>query len=530
MAADIAAARQLGDAPAKATLTDWLAVIAGIMGAFMAALDISVTNASLAQIQGELGATGSEGSWIATGYLAAEIVMIPLTAWFVRVLGLRTFLLLMVAGFTFFSVGCGISTSLRELILWRVGQGFTGGAMIPTAMTIVTLRLPPAQRPIGFAVFGLTAVISPLFGPLVGGWLTDNINWHYIFFLNLPVGAALITLLLIGLPHQVSRLSEFGRADFVGIAGLILGLGGLTIMLEEGQREQWFESHLVVGTAIAAALGALLTAISQATNPRPVIKLKLVLNRGFGGAFVVSLVVGAVLYALPYIIPVFLGGLAGYSAEATGKVVLISGIPSILLLPMMPFLVRKIDLRWLAAAGLLVLALSCLTNAGMTLDTGGDQLVIPQLLRGLGQALVMTPLGQASTASVALEDAGDASGLFNMARNLGGSLGLALTATLIDVRSAFHAAEISQSLTANNPAGQAFVSQLGAGATASSGDPSAGIHAGLQQLAQIIQGQALVMTYADCFFVLGVALLVVLPLVMLLRPLSAGATLSTESH
>ena len=505
MAADAIAATPPGTfAPgAKASRADWLAVMAGILGAFMAALDISVTNSSLPQIQGEIGATGTEGSWISTGYLAAEIIMIPLTAWLVRVLGMRTLLLLAVGCFTLFSVGCGCSSTLNELILCRVGQGFTGGALIPTAMTIVNMRLPPAQKPFGFALFGGTAVLAPVFGPLVGGWLTETFTWHYIFFLNLPVGAALLTLLLLGLPHQKSHLSEFGRADFVGIAGLALGLGGLTIVLEEGQREQWFESRMVIAVTLVAVIGAVLTAISQATSAKPVVKLRLILNRAFGGSFVVSLVVGAALYSVPFIIPVFLGGIHGYTAQETGRVVMISGVPILIFLPMMSFLVRKVDLRWLAALGLMFMALSCLINTGMTVDTGAPQLLIPQLLRGLGQALVMSPLSQSATASVQPHEASDATGLYSMARNLGGSLGLAGAGSLIDSRTAFHVQQLGQSITANSLIGQDYLVQQG-----------------VQRLSQTIQTQALVMAYADCFFVLGVALIAVLPLVLILRPLT----------
>ncbi len=498
--------------PQAVSLADWIAVMAGILGAFMAVLDISVTNSSLPQIQGEIGATGTEGSWIGTGYLVAEIVMIPLSAWLVRVLGLRNFLLFAVCGFAMFSVGCGVSGSLTEMILCRLGQGFTGGAMIPTAMTIVTTRLPPAKQPIGFALFGVTAIMAPVFGPLVGGWLTDNANWHYIFFLNVPVAIGLIALLFAGLPRSPARWSDFLRADFVGIAGLVMALGGLTVVLEDGQKEQWFESTMICWTAAIAFVGAGLIAASQLTRPDPVIKLKLILGPGFGGAFFVSIVVGAALYSIPYVLPVFLGNIAGYNAEQTGQVVLISGIPSLLLLPVTPFLVRIMDLRIIAAVGLVFFALSCFVTTGMTVDTGSAQFVLPQILRGVGQALIMTPLSQSATAGVPREDAGDAAGLYNMARNLGGSLGLALTATLVDFRTAFHFQQISQSASSNVYSSQAYVAQVGMG-----------------QLSHTVAVQAMVMAYSDCFWVLGIALILVLPFVLLLRPLPRGAS-SSPAH
>jgi DHA2 family multidrug resistance protein len=192
--------------PEKADLTAWLAVAAGTLGALMATLDISIVNSALPTIQGEIGASGTEGTWVATSYLVAEIVIIPLAAWLQRVLGLRTFLIIAASLFTIFSMLCGMANTLTMMIVGRVGQGFTGGALIPTAQTIIAMRLPLRQQPIGIAAFGVTAIMGPVMGPLIGGWLTENVSWHYAFFLNLPVCAVLLSLLFIGLPHEKSHL------------------------------------------------------------------------------------------------------------------------------------------------------------------------------------------------------------------------------------------------------------------------------------------------------------------------------------
>ena len=225
-----------GRSDERADLSAWLAVAAGTLGAFMATLDISIVNSSLPTIQGEIGASGTEGTWIATAYLVSEIIIIPMAAWLERMLGLRTFLLIAAGLFTAFSVICGVSTSLGMMIVGRVGQGFTGGAMIPTAQAIIAQRLPRSQQSVGVAAFGATAILGPVLGPLIGGWLTENISWHYAFFINVPICAVLVTLLLIGLPHEKAKLHLFGEADWKGIAGLALGLGGLTVFLEDGQR------------------------------------------------------------------------------------------------------------------------------------------------------------------------------------------------------------------------------------------------------------------------------------------------------
>src|SRR3984957_10658586 len=262
----------------NAVLADWIAVVAGALGALMATLDISITDSALPQIQGEIGATGTEGTWISTGYLMSEIVMIPLAAWLTRVLGLRSFLLSNTILFTAFSVMCGFSHSLPQMIIGRIGQGFTGGAMIPTAQTIVRTRLPPHQMPIGMTLFGLIVLTGPLLGPVLGGWLAENIDWSWCFFVNVPVCAALLLLLYVGLPKAAPHWHRFINADWLGILGLAVGLSSLTVVLEEGQRESWFDSTLIVCCSIAAVGGIMAMLVGQFVTKSPILRLKLLVN------------------------------------------------------------------------------------------------------------------------------------------------------------------------------------------------------------------------------------------------------------
>ena len=502
-------------APARADLGAWLAVAAGTLGALMATLDISIVNSALPTIQGEIGASGTEGTWIATAYLVAEIVIIPMAAWLQRMLGLRTFLLIAATLFTAFSVLCGVSTSLGMMIVGRVGQGFTGGAMIPTAQTIIAQRLPPAQQPIGIAAFGVTAILGPVLGPLVGGWLTENISWHYAFFINVPISAILITLLLVGLPHEKAKPQLFAQADWLGIAGLTLGLGGLTVFLEDGQREQWFASELIRWMALTSVVGFVLLFLGQATARRPIIKLKLLLDRQFGSVALMGVVLGIVLYGTSYAIPQFLAAIAGYNALQAGKVVLLSGIPSLFMMAIVPILLRTIDIRIAVASGLVIMGASALIDAELTIGSAGADFTVSQLMRGVGQILAMLFLSQAVVRSVPPEDAGDASGLFNAVRNLGGSLALAGISILQDQRSWLHTRRIEESLSANDPTVQSYVGGLAQAV----GDGTAG----LRLLSQQIQGQALVMTFNDIFWIMGVGTLAVLPLVLFLKPLPARA-------
>ncbi|PZQ59930.1 MAG: EmrB/QacA family drug resistance transporter [Sphingomonas taxi] len=499
----------------RADLAAWLAVAAGTLGAFMATLDISIVNSSLPTIQGEIGASGTEGTWIATAYLVAEIVIIPMAAWLERLLGLRTFLLIAAVLFTLFSIICGTADTLTQMIIGRVGQGFTGGAMIPTAQTIIAQRLPRSQQPIGIAAFGMTAILGPVLGPLVGGWLTENISWHYAFFLNLPICGILALLLLIGLRHEPSRLHLFREADWLGIAGLALGLGGLTVFLEEGQREQWFSSELIRWMFAITVAGFALLIAGQFVARRPVIKLRLLLDRQFGSVALMGLVLGIVLYGTSYAIPQFLAAIADYNALQSGKVVLLAGIPSFLMMAIVPILLVRVDIRLAVGAGLLIMGGSALLDANLTIDSVGDDFTASQLLRGVGQILAMLFLSQAAIRSVPPSEAGDASGLFSAMRNLGGSFALAGIAIIQDQRSWFHARRIEESLSANSVRVQDYL--------AATGRSLGGPQAALRVLGQQVQAQALVMTYNDIFWIMAMGTFVVLPLVLFLRPLPKGA-------
>ena len=500
----------------SASVQDWIAVLAGALGALIASLDISIVNSALPQIQGEVGASGTEGTWIATGYLVSEVVMIPLAAWLTRIFGLRTLLLTCAILFTAFSMLCGVSHTLTAMIVGRVGQGFFGGALIPTAQTIVRTRLPVRQMPIGMTMFGLIVLLGPLVGPVVGGWLTENVSWQWCFFLNLPIAGALVTLLLMGLPHEKAKLGDLAKADWLGIAGMTVGLSSLTVVLEEGQRERWFESPLIVELSIAAVVGLTTMIVAQFVSKRPFIKLRLLLNGSYASVVLIVTVVGMGLYGILYVLPQFLSGISGYNAEQSGRVLFLSGIPAILLMPILPFLLGRMNLRVMIVMGLLCFSASCFLDIHLTAQSSGGDFVASQLLRGVGQMFAMMPLNQASVGAVAREDAGDAAGLFNMARNLGGSLGLALLGVFIDRRVADHVETISATVTANSQLAQARIASQAA--ALGGGDLVQGQMRALATLSGTIQQQAAVITYSECFWGLGFLLLMMLPLVFLLRP------------
>ncbi|WP_077036802.1 MDR family MFS transporter [Pelomonas sp. KK5] len=534
-----------GDAPTltpaphvepNAHASDWIAVAAGALGALMATLDISITNSALPQIQGSVGATGTEGTWISTGYLMSEIVMIPLAAWLTRVFGLRNFLVGNAGLFTLFSILCGLSHNLPMLILARIGQGFTGGAMIPTAQTIIRTRLPRHQLPVGMTLFGLIVLLGPLLGPVLGGWLTENASWHWCFFINVPVCAALLTLLLVGLPAQKMHLEDFIKADWLGITGLAMGLSTLTVVLEEGQRERWFESSLIVALSLVSAFGMVLIALSQRYAKKPILRLSLLRNVSYASVIVIVFTVGAGLYCVSYLVPQFLSLIAGYNAAQAGAIMLLGGVPAFIMMPILPRLIGRVDFRIMVTLGLLAFAASCLLDIDLTAQSVGHDFVASQLLRGVGQMFCMMPLNQASMAAVTREESGDAAGIYNMARNLGGSVGLAIIGTFIDRRNALHVERMSETLNANSPLLQERIAGSAAGHMAQVGDFA---HARLQAIKQIvlqIHQQASVMTFSETFYVLAGCLLLCIPLALMLKTPKAGpagqqqAAASSEAH
>ncbi|MDE1164669.1 MAG: MDR family MFS transporter [Pseudomonas sp.] len=507
---------------ANATLTDWVAVAAGSLGALLATLDISITNSALPQIQGQIGASGTEGTWISTGYLMSEIVMIPLAAWLTRVFGLRRFLMGTAIMFTVFSMYCGLSTSLMAMVVGRIGQGFAGGAMIPTAQTIIRTRLPAHQMSVGMAVFGLTVLLGPLMGPVVGGWLTENASWRWCFFVNVPVSVALVALLWSGLKPEKSDLEQFIKADWTGILGLALGLSTLTVVLEEGQRERWFDSTLIIGLSLLSALGFFLVALGQFTARKPIVRLGLLRNPRYASVIFIVSTVGAAIYGISYLLPQFLGNIAGYNAQQAGSIMLLSGLPAFLLMPVLPKLLQSADSRWLVSLGLVMFAASCFMDVNLTSDSVGHDFYASQLVRGFAQILAMMPLNSASMAAVATHEAGDAAGLYNMARNLGGSIGLALMGVLIDRRQSYHDAMIRESLTANSTLGQDHMAAQTQGFLAQTGDQALAQLKAIAQLSASVARQASVMTFNECFYLLGIALVVCIPLALLLQKPAAS--------
>jgi DHA2 family multidrug resistance protein len=498
----------------RAGFAEWLAVSAGVLAAFMAVLDMTIVSAALPVIQGEIGASPSEGTWIGTAYLIAEIVVIPLTAWLVRLIGLCQVMLIGATVFTGFSMACGNATNLTEMVVARVGQGLAGATLIPMAFTIVATRLPRSQQHVGMALSGATALLGPIIGPLIGGWITENYGWRYAFFMNLPVYCCVLPLVMVSLPRGGGDWSELRKADWCGISGMMLALGSLVAVLETGHREQWFQSGLIVQLTLAGVVGVVLVAIGQLTAERPVIKLKLLRNPALAAPIALQLTMGALLFGTLFTIPQFLVIVAGYNSQQAGQVIFVTGISAIIGAILFGISITRIDVRLIVGAAFLLQSYASHLAGRLTPFSVGNAFYLPQVFLGAGLTLASIPQHTAAMAAASAEDASETSGLLVIARNLGASLGLAVIATLQQARLDVHYWRLQETLGANDAMPQQHVADLGA--------QFGSDQIGYQALDSEVSLHALVMTFNDIFAFLSIAALVVAPMVIFMRPYKAG--------
>jgi MFS transporter, DHA2 family, multidrug resistance protein len=504
--------------PNRASLTTWIAVLAAMIGSFMAILNIQITNASLLNIEGGIGTGVDNGSWISTSYLIGEIVVIPLTDYLSRVFSFRIYMLVSATLFAAFSVACAFAHDLPSMIAMRGLQGFAGGVLIPMAFTLVLTKLPKPQQPIGLAVFALSVTFAPAIGPTIGGYLTENYGWQTIFFVNVLPTAAMVAALYATLERQPMQLGLLKEGDWFGILTMAIGLSALQAVLEEGNKDDWFSSPFMVRLAVVAAVSLTAFIWIELTNEKPLIRLRLLTQRNFGFGVITMTLVGFALFGSIYIIPAYLGQAQGYNAEQIGNVLAWTGLPQLILIPLVPKLMQRFDTRYIAITGLLIFAYSCFMNTAMSPDYAGDQLWIPNIVRAVGQAMVLTPLTSVMTGELAPQDAAAASGISNMLRNLGGAIGTAVLATVITKREQFHSNIIGQSVTLGREEVRSRIAEMTDYFTAHGvADPAAAHMQVIVALGKLVKQQALVMAFSDTFAVIGVALVLAAVAVALTR-------------
>lgn len=496
----------------------WIAVTGATLGAFMAVLNIQIVNASLADIQGAIGAGIDDGGWISTSYLIAEIVVIPLSGWLAQVFSVRKYLLANAVLFLALSIACAFAQDLPQMIVLRAVQGFTGGTLIPLAFTLIITLLPKAKQPIGLALFALSATFAPAIGPTIGGYLTENFGWEYIFYVNLVPGMLMIGMLWYSLESKPMKLTLLRQGDWFGIITMAIGLSALQTVLEEGNKDDWFGSPFIVKLSIVAAIALSLFLWIELTSRKPLLNLRLLFRRNFGFGILANFLLGIALYGSVFILPVYLSRIQGYNAEQIGMVLAWTGLPQLFLIPLVPRLMQKFDARIIIGVGFALFAASNFMNIHMTNDYATDQLFWPNVVRAFGQALVFAPLSAVATAGIEAENAGSASGLFNMMRNLGGAVGIALLQTLLTKREQYHSNVLMQSVSLLEQATRARIEKLTQYFVAHGVlDPGDASHRAFVAVGKIVQKQAFILAFGDMFFLLGVALIAALAASLLLK-------------
>ncbi|RYZ97202.1 MAG: DHA2 family efflux MFS transporter permease subunit [Proteobacteria bacterium] len=430
--------------------------------------------------------------------------------------------------FLFFSVCCGLSRSLPTMILFRALQGLTGGALIPLAFQVI-LSLPASKRTLGMALFSITATFAPAIGPTVGGYLTETFHWPVIFFLNVIPGAFMLFTIFYAIPPDKADPSLRGKVDYAGIATMALGLASLTIFLEEGQRKDWFGSSLIIWLGISAFVFLSSFLYIELTTKEPFINLRLLKQRNFGLGCLVNVVIGLAMYGALYLLPMYLSTIARYNSIYIGKTMMWAGLPQLVILPFVPKLLARFDARFVAFVGINVFAASCIMNSALTDLVGLDQLQWSQMVRAVGQPLLMVPLSTITMGLVAREQSGSASGLFNMLRNLGGSVGIAMLSTLLTVREQFHSAKLGEGISIYSRATRDRLNMLQAGFVSHGFDPATAMKKAIAALDATVRRQAYVMAFNDCFLAVGVALVGASCLILLCKKVGASSGPS-EAH
>jgi len=511
--------------PAVAGKT-WIAILGATLGAFMAVLNIQIVNASLADIQGAIGAGIDDGGWISTAYLVAEIIVIPLSAWLARAFSVRIYLIASAAFFLFFSASCAFAQNLEQMIVLRALQGFSGGVLIPMAFTLIITLLPPAKQPVGLAMFAVSATFAPAIGPTIGGYLTENWGWQYIFYINLMPGIPMLAMLWYSLERTPMHLGLLKQGDWPGIATMAIGLGALQTALEEGDKDDWLGSPFIVKLFVVAAIMLPAFVWVELRSSRPLLNLRLLARRNFAFGNIAMFLLGVALYGSVFILPLYLARVQGYNSEQIGEVLAWTGLPQLLLIPLVPRLMKKVDVRYLIAVGFGLFALSNFMNIYISTDIAADQLLWPNVVRAIGQALVLTPLTAVAAAGIEPENSGSASAVINVMRNLGGAIGIALLQTFVNKREQFHSNVLGQSVSLFDEATRNRIDQLvhyflGHGIS----DPDVAWHKAVVAIGARVHQQAYTMAFGDTFYLLGAMLIVALISALLLRksgPVAAG--------
>jgi DHA2 family multidrug resistance protein len=503
--------------PASADALDirkLFAFIFMVFGMFMAILDIQIVSASLSQIQAGLSASSDEVTWVQTAYLVAEVIMIPLSGFLSRAFSTRYIFVASAAGFTLMSFACANASSIESMIFWRALQGFIGGGMIPTVFASAYTIFPRSRQPIVAPIIGLVATLAPTIGPTVGGYLTDMFSWHWLFLVNIIPGIIVSLACWLLIDFDEPDLSLLKRFDWFGLAGMAAFLGAMEYALEEGPSKDWFESTPVVTALAISGAGAILFFWRAFRAPQPIVDLTAFRDRNFWTGSLFSFVMGIGLYGLTYIYPVYLASVRGYSSLMIGQTMFVTGVCMFIMAPISGRLMGKVDPRLMIAVGFAGFGLGTLQASYITQDWDFWELLVPQMLRGFSLMLCMVPINNLALGTMPPQKMKNASGLFNLTRNLGGAVGLALINTLLDKRMDLHIARLHEAVSWGHTTADETMTKLTA-AFASRGSDAA--LAATKEMMLMARRQAEVMALGDVFLALTVIFFALVALAPIMR-------------
>ncbi|HLG57996.1 MAG TPA: DHA2 family efflux MFS transporter permease subunit [Vicinamibacterales bacterium] len=513
----------------RPVVNPWIVAVAVMFATFMEVLDTTVVNVSLPHIASSMSATTEEATWALTSYLVANAIILPMTGWLSSRFGRKNLLMASTAGFTLASFLCGAAPNLASLVIFRIIQGATGGALQPLSQAVLLESFKPEERGRAMGFWGLGIVVAPIFGPVFGGWLTENYSWRWVFYINLPVGIAalIMTRLYVFDPAYLKRESR--GIDYWGMGMLIVGIGALQFVLDKGQQADWFASTMITSLAIISAVTLVVLIFYQLRASHPIIDLRLFTDRTYSVGVFLMTVLGFVLYGSLVLLPIMLQTLYGYSSLAAGEAMAPRGIGSLFMMPLVGVLTGWVDARKLLMLGLGIGGVTMLWLGQLNLNAGYWDIFWPQLLQGAGMSLLFVPLTTVSMATIAPERMGYATSLFNLMRNIGGGVGIAVTGTMLARRRQLFGAVLGEHVTIFDATTQSVIAQLKAGFMARGADAMTATNQAYVVLAGMVQRQAAMVAFVTIYRLLGILFLIMIPLVLIMRkPKGRSKPVATE--
>ena len=488
-----------------------------MLATFMEVLDTTVVNVSIPHIAGNLASTNEEGTWVVTSYLVSNAIVLPISGWLANHFGRKRLLLACVAGFTVTSLCCGMATSLAQLIVFRVLQGLTGGGLQPLAQAILLETFPKERHGHAMAAFGIGILLAPILGPTLGGWITDNYDWRWIFYLNLPVG--ILSLFLMNRyvfdPHYVKRGN--GKVDLWGIGFLALGIGSLQVLLDTGQRKDWFSSDYIRIFTGLCIFGLVALVVRELMTDHPVVDLRVLRDRSYSaGVFLISLL-GFVLYASLVLLPLYLQTLMGYPAYNSGLALSPRGIGALLFTPLAGHLTTKTDPRRLLLVGFIIGSVTMFQLSGLNLYAGFWDIFWAQILQGVALSFLFIPLMSLAMSHISPQKMGNATSIFNLMRNIGGSVGIAIMTTFLARRTQLHQNHLVVNVTAGNSKTLQMLNGMRANFIAHGTDAVTASRKSLAAMYGLVQQHAAMLAFVEAFWLMGVVFLLMIPFLPMLQ-------------